>query len=45
MVAFALLMRATVDYLANYDACYVPPASHVWEPINIAVSQTAKLLV
>ena len=34
-----------VDDLANYDACYVPPASPVWEPINIAASQTAKLLV
>ena len=45
LVAFALLMKATVDDLANYDACYVPPASPVWEPINIAASQTAKLLV
>jgi NADPH-dependent 2,4-dienoyl-CoA reductase/sulfur reductase-like enzyme len=45
LVAFALLMRATIDDLANYDACYVPPASPVWEPINIAASQTAKLLV
>ena len=44
LVAFALLMRATVDDLVNYDACYVPPASPVWEPINIAASQTAKLL-
>jgi NADPH-dependent 2,4-dienoyl-CoA reductase/sulfur reductase-like enzyme len=43
LVAFALLMRATIDDLVNYDACYVPPASPVWEPINIAASQTAKL--
>ena len=43
LLAFALLIRATVDNLANYDACYVPPASPVWEPINIAASQTAKL--
>jgi NADPH-dependent 2,4-dienoyl-CoA reductase/sulfur reductase-like enzyme len=43
LLAFALLTRATVDNLANYDACYVPPVSPVWEPINIAASQTAKL--
>ena len=43
LLAFALLLRATVDNLANYDACYVPPVSPVWEPINIAASQTAKL--
>ncbi len=43
LVAFALLMKATVDDLANYDASYVPPASPVWEPMNIAASQTAKL--
>jgi NADPH-dependent 2,4-dienoyl-CoA reductase/sulfur reductase-like enzyme len=43
LLAFALLVRATVDNLANYDACYVPPVSPVWEPINIAASQTAKL--
>jgi NADPH-dependent 2,4-dienoyl-CoA reductase/sulfur reductase-like enzyme len=44
LVAFALLIRATIDDLVNYDACYVPPASPVWEPMNIAASQTAKLL-
>jgi NADPH-dependent 2,4-dienoyl-CoA reductase/sulfur reductase-like enzyme len=44
LVAFALLMRATVNDLVNYDACYVPPASPVWEPLNIAASQTAKLV-
>jgi len=43
LIAFALLTRATVDDLANYDACYVPPVSPVWEPINIAASQTAKM--
>ena len=43
LLAFALLIRATIDDLANYDACYVPPVSPVWEPINIAASQTAKL--
>ncbi|MGB7664491.1 MAG: FAD-dependent oxidoreductase [Nitrososphaeraceae archaeon] len=45
LIAFALLTRATIDDLANYDACYVPPVSPVWEPINIAASQTAKLIV
>jgi len=38
-------MKAAVDDLAHYDACYVPPASPVWEPINIAASQTSKELV
>lgn len=42
LIAFALLMQATVNNLANYDACYVPPVSPVWEPINIAASQTEK---
>ena len=45
LIAFALLTSATIDDLANYDACYVPPVSPVWEPINIAASQTAKLIV
>jgi NADPH-dependent 2,4-dienoyl-CoA reductase/sulfur reductase-like enzyme len=44
LIAFALLMKATVDDLIYYDACYVPPASPVWEPLNIAASQTAKKL-
>jgi hypothetical protein len=44
LVAFALLMRANVDDLVNYDACYIPPASPAWEPMNIAASQIAKLL-
>jgi pyruvate/2-oxoglutarate dehydrogenase complex dihydrolipoamide dehydrogenase (E3) component len=26
LVAVALLMRATIDDLVNYDACYVPPS-------------------
>jgi pyruvate/2-oxoglutarate dehydrogenase complex dihydrolipoamide dehydrogenase (E3) component len=44
LVAFALLLKASLDDLVNYNACYVPAASPVWEPINIAGSQTAKLL-
>jgi hypothetical protein len=44
LIAFALLMRANIDDLVNYDACYVPPASPVWEPMNIEASQTATLL-
>jgi len=43
LIAFALLTSATIDDLANYDACYVPLVSPVWEPINIAASQTAKM--
>ena len=42
LLAFALLVRATVDNLANYDACYVPPVSPVWEPINIAAFADSK---
>jgi hypothetical protein len=44
LVAFALSMRANVDDLVNYEACYISPASPVWEPMNIEASQTAKLL-
>ena len=45
LIALALLLKATVSDLINYDACYVPPASPVWEPVNIAASQVAKLLI
>jgi NADPH-dependent 2,4-dienoyl-CoA reductase/sulfur reductase-like enzyme len=45
LIALALLVKADVRDLASYDACYVPPASPVWEPVNIAASQTAKLVV
>ena len=44
LISFALLKKATVEDLANYDACYVPPASPVWEPVNIAAIQLLKLL-
>jgi NADPH-dependent 2,4-dienoyl-CoA reductase/sulfur reductase-like enzyme len=44
LIALALLMKATVSDLANYDACYVPPVSPVWEPINIAASQAEKMV-
>jgi NADPH-dependent 2,4-dienoyl-CoA reductase/sulfur reductase-like enzyme len=44
LIALALLLRADIRDLASYDACYVPPASPVWEPVNIAASQTAKQL-
>lgn len=43
LIAFALMLKATINDLANYDACYVPPASPVWEPLNIAASQVSKL--
>ena len=43
LIAFALLLKSTIHDLANYDACYVPPASPVWEPLNIAASQVSKL--
>jgi NADPH-dependent 2,4-dienoyl-CoA reductase/sulfur reductase-like enzyme len=44
LIALALLLRADIRDLASYDACYVPPASPVWEPVNIAASQTVKQL-
>ncbi len=44
LIALALLLKAGVRDLAGYDACYVPPASPVWEPVNIAASQIAKQL-
>jgi NADPH-dependent 2,4-dienoyl-CoA reductase/sulfur reductase-like enzyme len=44
LIALALLLKADIRDLASYDACYVPPASPVWEPVNIAASQTAKLV-
>jgi NADPH-dependent 2,4-dienoyl-CoA reductase/sulfur reductase-like enzyme len=45
LIALALLLKADIRDLASYDACYVPPVSRVWEPINIAASQTAKLVI
>jgi NADPH-dependent 2,4-dienoyl-CoA reductase/sulfur reductase-like enzyme len=42
LIALALLLKADIRDLASYDACYVPPASPVWEPVNIAASQAAK---
>jgi NADPH-dependent 2,4-dienoyl-CoA reductase/sulfur reductase-like enzyme len=44
LISIALLLKADVTDLASYDTCYVPPASPVWEPINIAASQIAKKL-
>ncbi len=44
LVALALLLKAVIRDLASYDACYVPRASPVWEPVNIAASQAAKQL-
>ena len=43
LIAFALMLKSTIHDIANYDACYVPPASPVWEPLNIAASQVSKL--
>jgi NADH oxidase (H2O2-forming) len=44
LISLALLLKADITDLASYDACYVPPASPVWEPVNIAASQIAKKL-
>ena len=42
VVALALLKKATINDLSSYDACYVPPTSPVWEPINIVASNLSK---
>jgi len=44
LIAFALLLKANAADLANYEACYVPQVSPVWEPVNIAASQLIKLI-
>jgi NADH oxidase (H2O2-forming) len=44
LISIALLLKADVTDLASCDSCYVPPASPVWEPINIAASQIDKKL-
>jgi NADPH-dependent 2,4-dienoyl-CoA reductase/sulfur reductase-like enzyme len=44
LIALAILLKADIRDLASYDACYVPPTSPVWEPVNIAASQAAKQL-
>ncbi|WP_458745346.1 FAD-dependent oxidoreductase [Candidatus Nitrosocosmicus sp. T] len=44
LISFALLMKATVDDLASFDACYVPPISPVWDPLTIASMRLVKLL-
>ena len=41
-VALALFLKANIKDIANYDWCYVPPVSPVWDPISIAASQLAK---
>lgn len=42
VVALALLKKATINDLSSYDACYVPPISPVWEPMNIVASNLSK---
>jgi NADPH-dependent 2,4-dienoyl-CoA reductase/sulfur reductase-like enzyme len=44
LISLALLLKADLRDLASYDACYVPPALPVWEPVDIAALQTAKHL-
>jgi pyruvate/2-oxoglutarate dehydrogenase complex dihydrolipoamide dehydrogenase (E3) component len=38
LIALALLLKADIRDLESYDACYVPPASPVWEPVDIAIT-------
>ncbi len=44
IVALALLKKATINDLWSYDACYVPPISPVWEPLNIIASNLSKFV-
>jgi NADPH-dependent 2,4-dienoyl-CoA reductase/sulfur reductase-like enzyme len=44
VVALALLKKATINDLWSYDACYVPPISPVWEPLNIVASNLSKFV-
>jgi NADPH-dependent 2,4-dienoyl-CoA reductase/sulfur reductase-like enzyme len=37
LIAVALLLQADIRDLAGYDACYVPPASLVWEPVKSSI--------
>jgi len=41
-IALALLLQAKIDDIAEFDWCYVPPASPVWDPLGIAALQVAK---
>ncbi len=43
VISMALLKKSTIDDLINYETCYVPPASPVWDPLNIAAIQILKL--
>jgi len=44
-IALALLLGAKVEDIANFDWCYVPPASPVWDPLGIAALQVSKGLL
>ncbi|HEY6535621.1 MAG TPA: FAD-dependent oxidoreductase [Candidatus Nitrosocosmicus sp.] len=43
LISLALLKKSTIDDLINYESCYVPPTSPVWDPLNIAAIQILKL--
>jgi pyruvate/2-oxoglutarate dehydrogenase complex dihydrolipoamide dehydrogenase (E3) component len=45
LIALALLLKVDIRDLASYDACYVPPASPVWEPVIIAALELVKELL
>ena len=44
LISLALLLKADITDMANYYACYVPSASPVWQPVNIAALQIIKKL-
>ena len=43
-IALALLLEAKIEDIVDFDWCYVPPTSPVWDPLGIAALQTSKTL-
>jgi len=43
-IALALLLEAKVEDIVDFDWCYVPPASPVWDPLGIAGLRVSKAL-
>ena len=43
-IALALLLEAKIEDIIDFDWCYVPPTSPVWDPLGIAALQVSKTL-
>jgi len=41
-IALGILLHAKIEDIAEFDWCYVPPASPVWDPLGIAALQLSK---